>query len=164
MGSPPRHEQGTIAVVIRTRPEIIKLAPVIHELKGKKVPFFVIHTNQHFSTLMSRDFFQELSLDQPKFNLAVGSGSQGLQTAKALIGIEGILRTTNPSLVVVQGDTNSTLAGSLAAAKLGISLCHVEAGLRSFDRSMPEELNRILSDHCSQLLLAPTQNSADNLK
>ncbi len=152
-----------IALVFGTRPEIIKLAPIIRELARRDIAFELIHSNQHYSYDLDRVFFEDLKLPKPNFNLEVGSGEQGEQTAHALARIEAVLKETAPSAVIVQGDTNTTLAASLAAAKLHIPLFHVEAGLRSKDRRMPEEINRIVSDHCSDFLFAPTQIAADNL-
>ena len=123
----------------------------------------LIHTNQHYSVRIDGFSFEILKLPDPETNLEVGSDEQGAQTAKALMGIEKALTRTKPSAVIVEGDTNTVLAGSLAAVKLHIPLFHVEAGLRSGDRRMPEEINRILSDHCSDFLFAPTQTAANNL-
>lgn len=152
-----------IAIVIGTRPEIIKLSPIIRQMKFLKLNYFVLHTGQHYSYNMDRIFFKELDLPDPKYNLNVGSGSHGEQTGKMLIKIENVLKNEKPDIVLVQGDTNTTLAGALAATKLGIHVGHVEAGLRSYDRSMPEEINRILVDHCSDYLFAPTSISKENL-
>ncbi|MGB9828060.1 MAG: non-hydrolyzing UDP-N-acetylglucosamine 2-epimerase, partial [Thermosphaera sp.] len=147
-----------------TRPEIIKLAPVVKELEKRGIDFFILHTGQHFSYNMDRVFFEQLELPQPKYNLGVGSGSHGEQTAKMLLGVERVLTDERPDVVIVQGDTNSTLAGALAAVKLQVPVAHVESGLRSFDMSMPEEVNRVVVDHVSTLLFAPTQLSRRNLE
>ena len=148
-----------IVIVLGTRPEIIKMAPVLKELERKKADYFVLHTGQHYSYHLDKVFFEQLELSQPKYNLDVGSGSHGISTGKMLIGIEEILLKENPDIVLVEGDTNSILAGALAATKLGIKVGHVEAGLRSYDRSMPEEINRVLTDHISDYLFAPTTNA-----
>lgn len=146
-----------IAIVLGTRPEIIKIAPVIAGLQKRKIDHFIIHTNQHYSYEMDKLFFEELDLPQPKYNLHVGSNSQGKQTADALYKIEEVLIKEKPAIVLVQGDTNTVLAGALAATKLGIKVGHIEAGLRSYDRKMPEETNRVITDHVSDLLFAPTE-------
>jgi UDP-N-acetylglucosamine 2-epimerase (non-hydrolysing) len=145
-----------ICVVLGTRPEIIKLAPLIKELHKKEMDFFVLHTGQHYSHQLDKIFFDQLGLPHPEYNLKVGSGSHAQETGKMLIGIEKILLEEKPDIVLVEGDTNSVLAGALAAAKLCIRVGHVEAGLRSYDRSMPEEINRVLTDHLSDYLFAPT--------
>ncbi len=148
-----------IAVILGTRPEIIKMAPVIRELERRKADFFILHTGQHYSYNLDGVFFEQLKLPQTKYNLEAGSGSHAEQTAKILVGIEGVLQEENPDIVLIEGDTNSILAGALAAVKLPIKVGHVEAGLRSYDRNMPEEINRILADHCSDYLFAPTQKA-----
>lgn len=158
-----RTTSKSVAIVFGTRPEIIKLSPIIRELNKRHLPFCLIHSNQHYSYDLDRIFFKDLDLPEPNFNLNVGSGEQGQQTARALGKLESLFTDIDPSVVVVQGDTNTVLAGSLAAAKMHIPLFHVEAGLRSWDKRMPEELNRILSDHCSDRLFAPTQSAASNL-
>ncbi len=147
------------AIVLGTRPEIIKMSPVVRELEERNADFFIIHTGQHYSYNLDRVFFKQLNLPQAKYNLEVGSGSHAEQTAKALIGIEKILQEEIPDIVLVEGDTNSVLAGALAAVKLHIKVGHVEAGLRSYDRQTPEEINRILADHCSDFLFAPTEKA-----
>jgi UDP-N-acetylglucosamine 2-epimerase (non-hydrolysing) len=144
------------AVILGTRPEIIKMSPVIRELEKRQEDYFILHTGQHYSYNLDRVFFEQLKLPQAKYNLEVGSGSHAEQTGKILMGVEKVLLDENPDIVLVEGDTNSVLAGALAAAKLHIEVGHVEAGLRSYDRSMPEEINRILADHCSDYLFAPT--------
>ncbi len=152
-----------ILIVIGTRPEIIKMSPVIRECTRQGLEFSVLHTGQHYSYAMDKIFFEQLELSSPTYNLDVGSGTQGAQTAAILSGIENILLKRPPGIVLVQGDTNTVCAGALAAAKLHIPVGHVEAGLRSFDRSMPEEINRIVADHVSDQLYAPTENSRRNL-
>lgn len=152
-----------ICFVLGTRPEIIKMAPVIHECIKRKVAFFVLHTHQHYSENLDKVFFKDLHLSAPKYNLETGSGSHGAQTGKMLAEIEEILKKEDPSIVLVQGDTNTVLAGALAAAKLHIPVGHIEAGLRSYDRQMPEELNRVMVDHISDFLFIPTGKSKNNL-
>ena len=153
----------SIAVVLGTRPEIIKLSPVIRECERRDVPYSVIHTGQHYSDSLDSVFFDQLELPDPDHHLGVGSATHGKQTAEMMIGIEEILLEERPETVLVQGDTNSVLAGAIATSKLNIDLGHVEAGLRSFDRSMPEETNRILTDHVSEYLFAPTDRSRQYL-
>ena len=150
--------------VIGTRPEIIKMAPIIHECERRNIDLFLLHTGQHYSESLSSQFFDDMSLRAPDLNLNIGSGTHSEQTAKALIGIEKALVKECPDVVLVQGDTNAVLSAALAAAKLGIPVGHVEAGLRSYDIRMPEEHNRRLTDHVSSYLFAPTQKSADILK
>jgi UDP-N-acetylglucosamine 2-epimerase (non-hydrolysing) len=152
-----------IAVILGTRPEIIKMSPVIRELDRRGLDYFVLHTGQHYSYEMDRVFFDELSLPSAKYNLDVGSGSQADQTSQILVGVEMVLLEEKPGVVLVEGDTNSVMAGALAAAKLHVPVGHVEAGLRSFDRSMPEEINRVVADHVSDYLFAPTETSRRNL-
>ena len=147
----------TLAIILGTRPEIIKMSPVIRACDAMGVSYYILHTGQHYSYNMDAVFFEQLQLPKPKYNLDVGSGTHGEQTAKILTGVEKVLIKEKPSAVLVQGDTNTVLAG--AAAKLQIKVGHVEAGLRSYDRSMPEETNRILTDHCSDYLFAPTEGS-----
>lgn len=153
-----------ITIVLGTRPEIIKMSPVVRECQERDVEFFVLHTGQHYSYEMDRVFFEELGLPEARYNLDVGSGLHGEQTGRILEGVERVLLRERPGIVLVQGDTNSVLAGALAASKLGIAVGHVEAGLRSFDRSMPEEINRVLADHMSDLLFAPTGTARENLR
>jgi UDP-N-acetylglucosamine 2-epimerase (non-hydrolysing) len=148
-----------ISIVLGTRPEIIKMSPIIRECERLGLDYFILHTGQHYSYNMDRVFFEDLELSDAKYNLDVGSSSPGEQTGKMLVGIEKVLEKETPEVVLVQGDTNSTLAGALVAAKLGIKVGHVEAGLRSYDRRMPEEINRTLTDHCSYYLFAPTEKS-----
>ena len=158
-----RSENMKIAIILGTRPEIIKMSPVIRYCRDKKLDFFVIHTNQHYSYEMDKIFFEELNLPDPEYNLEVGSGLHGEQTGKMLAGIEKILIEEKPDVVLVEGDTNTVLAGALVASKLHIKVGHVEAGLRSFDMSMPEEINRIMVDHISDYLFAPTETSSKYL-
>lgn len=148
-----------IAVVLGTRPEIIKMSPVIRALEERKSDYFIIHTGQHYSYYMDKVFFTQLNIPTARYNLEVGSGSHGEQTAKILTAVEKVYFKEKPNVVLVQGDTNTVLAGALAASKMHIKVGHVEAGLRSYDRQMPEEINRILTDHCSDYLFAPTEKS-----
>jgi len=152
-----------VAIILGTRPEIIKMAPIIYELKKRKIIFYIIHTGQHYSYNMDKIFFEQLQLPKPKYKLEVGSANQGMQTGKIIERIEKVLIKDKPDIILVQGDTNSVLGGAIAAKKLGIKIGHVEAGLRSFDDTMPEETNRILADHCSDFLFAPTKTSQNNL-
>lgn len=152
-----------IAIVLGTRPEIIKMSSVIRELEKRHENYFILHTGQHYSYNLDRVFFEQLKLPPAKYNLEVGSGSHAEQTAKIVISVENILQNETPDIVLVEGDTNSVFATALAAAKLHIKVGHVEAGLRSHDRQMPEEINRILTDHCSDYLFAPTENAKTTL-
>ncbi len=152
-----------VAIILGTRPEIIKMSPVIRECEQRGMDYFILHTGQHYSYNMDRVFFEQLKLPEAKYNLEAGSGTHGEQTGKMLAGIEKVLMEEKPDVVLVQGDTNTVLAGVLAAAKLHIKVGHVEAGLRSFDRRMPEEINRVLADHCSDYLFAPTERSREAL-
>ena len=152
--------------IIGARPQIIKSAAIsraIHLHYGSVIQDVLVHTGQHYDTNMSAVFFDELQIPQPAYNLEVGSSSHSKQTADMLLGIEAVLTKEKPHAILVYGDTNSTLAGSLVAAKMKIPLVHIEAGLRSYNKYMPEEINRICCDHCSTYLFAPTQTAYDNL-
>ncbi len=152
-----------ISIILGTRPEIIKMSPIIRACQQEKAPFFILHSGQHYSYEMDRAFFKDLHLPEPTYNLDVGSGSHAVQTARIMTGIEDVLHKENPDIVLVQGDTNTVLGGSLAASKIHTPVGHVEAGLRSFDRRMPEEINRIVSDHIADILFAPTRQAYNNL-
>jgi len=141
----------------RDAPRDNKMSPVIRECESRGLDYFILHTGQHYSYNMDAVFFDQLKLPKAKYNLDVGSGTHGEQTAKILSGVEKVLIKEKPDVVLVQGDTNTVLAGALAASKLHIKVGHVEAGLRSYDRNMPEEINRVLTDHCSDYLFAPTK-------
>lgn len=148
-----------LAIIVGTRPEIIKMSPIIRECTRLNLDYFLLHTGQHYSYAMDQVFFKQLDLPQPNYNLNIGSGSHGEQTGKILIGVEQVLQKEHPDIVLVEGDTNTVLAGALAAVKLHIKIGHIEAGLRSYDKTMPEEINRVLTDHCSDLLFAPTKQA-----
>jgi len=152
-----------ITIILGTRPEIIKMSPVIRELERRQTDYFVLHTGQHYSCSLDELFFKKLKLPKARYNLGVGSGSHAEQTARILIGVEKVLCKERPDTVLVEGDTNSVLAGALAATKLHIEIGHIEAGLRSYDRQMPEEINRILTDHCSDYLFAPSERAREIL-
>ncbi|MFB6223475.1 MAG: non-hydrolyzing UDP-N-acetylglucosamine 2-epimerase [Haloarcula sp.] len=154
---------SSVAFVLGTRPEIIKLAPVIRACKDKDLEYTVIHTGQHYSEYLDNVFFEDLELGSPDHNLAVGSGSHAEQTGEMMAGIDRKLDEEQPDAVLVQGDTNSALAGGLVASKRDGVLGHVEAGLRSYNRDMPEELNRILIDHVAERLFVPTADAAECL-
>jgi UDP-N-acetylglucosamine 2-epimerase (non-hydrolysing) len=151
-------------IVIGTRPEIVKMTPIVHEFERQNIDLFLLHTGQHYTDNMTRVFFSDMELREPDVNLNIGSGSHSEQTAKALVGIEKELVKQNPDVVLIQGDTNAVLSAALAAVKLNIPVGHVEAGLRSYDNRMPEEHNRRLADHVSEFLFAPTKKSAEILK
>jgi UDP-N-acetylglucosamine 2-epimerase (non-hydrolysing) len=152
-----------IATIVGARPQFIKAAALTRNLR-EFADEIVVHTGQHYDYELSRVFFETLDLPEPDYNLGVGSGTHAVQTARMLSGIEEVLVKERPRLVVVHGDTNSTLSGSLAAAKIRIPIAHIEAGLRCFNRTLPEEVNRVLTDHLSELLFCPTRSAVDNLE
>ena len=152
-----------IAVVLGTRPEIIKMAPIIDEIIKRRIDLTVIHTGQHYDVEMSDNFFRDLEIPTPDHNIHVGSGSHAKQTALMMEGVEEVLMDERPDIVLVQGDTNAVLAGSLVASKLHIAIGHVESGLRSFDMTMPEEINRRVCDVTSTMYFIPTEQAAINL-
>lgn len=153
-----------IVSIVGARPQFIKAAIVSSAIRKAGLDEILVHTGQHYDDNMSSVFFSELGLSAPTTNLGIGSGSHGYQTAKMLIHIEDFLKDESPDLTLVYGDTNSTLAGALASCKLNIPVAHVEAGLRSFNKKMPEEHNRVLTDHVSKILFCPTAASVDNLR
>ncbi len=171
LNKPGNKSQIKAALIFGTRPEIIKLSSLMRLMESSKVPYLMIHTGQHYSANLDEIFFKQLELPKPKYNLRVKSKApelQGYHTGKMLIEIEKILLKESPTHVLVQGDTNTVLAGALAASKISTTssftglryvLGHVEAGLRSYDRQMPEEINRFISDHLSDLLFTPTKHS-----
>lgn len=152
-----------VAVVLGTRPEIIKMSPIIRYCEELDLDYSLIHTGQHYSYEMDAAFFHDLELPKPEYKLNVGSGTHAEQTGKIMVGLERILIHDRPDVVLVQGDTNTVLGSALSAAKLNIDVGHVEAGLRSWDRTMPEEVNRLLTDHISRYLFAPTEKARSNL-
>lgn len=150
--------------VIGARPQFIKASMVSRSFSEKGIQEVLLHTGQHYDDNMSKVFFEEMGIPFPDYNLGVGSGTHAEQTAASIKGIENVILDEEPELVLVYGDTNTTLAGSLVASKLSIPIAHVEAGLRSYNRNMPEEINRILTDVISSYLFCPTQIAVDNLK
>ena len=153
-----------VAIIVGTRPEIVKMAPLVRACAERGVPYLLLHTGQHYSYEMDGVFFEELGLPQPHANLSVGSGTQAYQIGAIVSGITPIYERERPDWVLVEGDTNSVLAAGLAAHKLGLKVGHVEAGLRSYDRTMPEEVNRLLTDQLSDHLYAPTERSRGILR
>lgn len=157
----------TLLTIIGARPQIIKAAALSRAISSKfagRIREIIVHTGQHYDANMSQVFFDELGIPAPDYNLQVGSGSHGKQTAAMISGIEEILLKEKPGAIVLYGDTNSTLAGAIAAAKIHIPVVHIEAGLRSYNKAMPEEVNRILCDHISTLLFSPTRTGYENLQ
>ena len=156
-----------LLTIIGARPQIIKAAALSRAIRNHyadQIQEVIVHTGQHYDDNMSQVFFDELHIPRPDYNLHVGSASHGVQTARMTEGIEALLIKEQPDFIVLYGDTNSTLAGAVAAAKIHVPIVHIEAGLRSFNKSMPEEINRIVCDHCSTLLFTPTKAGSENLK
>jgi UDP-N-acetylglucosamine 2-epimerase (non-hydrolysing) len=154
----------TVTIVVGTRPEIIKMAPILRAMRRRKIPTTFVHCGQHYDYNMSQQFIEELELPTPDYSFKIRASSPGTQTARIIIHMDELLKKTVPSLVLVEGDTNSVLAAALAANKREIPVGHVEAGLRSFDLRMPEEHNRRLTDHLSNYLFSPTKRAEANLK
>ena len=150
------------ALVVGARPQFIKTAPLITEL-GRFWQVVLIHTGQHYDFMMSENFFQELSIPHPDYHLNIPHGSQGMQTGRMLEGLESVLKFENPQLVIVVGDTNSTMAGAIAATKLRLPLAHVEAGVRAQDKNLPEQINRVVTDSISDYYLCPSKIEVNNL-
>lgn len=162
-----RIEKGTnkpIALVVGARPNFVKASPLYRVMKEREIPTLLIHTGQHYDYELSKKFFEDFALEKPDINLGVGSGNHGEQTGKILIEMEKVLMRVKPFLVVVFGDVNSTIATALVTNKLYIPLAHIEAGLRSFDRKMPEEINRMLTDAVANYLFTPSVDADENLK
>jgi UDP-N-acetylglucosamine 2-epimerase len=153
-----------VASIVGARPNFVKLSPVSRELRKHKIDEVIIHTGQHYNYEMDKIFFDDLGISAPDYHLGVGSGSHGYQTGEMIKKIEDAILKEQPDVVLVFGDTNSTLAGALAAVKMHFKIVHIEAGLRSYDKSMPEEVNRVLVDHISDMLLCPTRTAVENLR
>ena len=153
-----------VAIIFGTRPEIIKMSPVIKECQARGIDYFLVHSGQHYSYELDKIFFEELEIKGKIYNLEVGSGTHGKMTAKIIEGCETIFMDEKPDVILVEGDTNTVLGAALAASKLKILIGHIEAGLRSYDRNMPEETNRIITDHISDFCFAPTELASNNLK
>lgn len=158
------HRMTDLMIVVGARPQFIKTAPVIKEISSRNIDLTVVHSGQHYDPEMSAIFFRELRIPKPSVNLQSGSGSHARQTATIMRRLEATILAHNPKIVVVAGDTNTTLAAAITGAKLNVPVAHIEAGLRSYDLSMPEEINRRLTDHCSVLLFAPTKTAMRNLR
>jgi UDP-N-acetylglucosamine 2-epimerase (non-hydrolysing) len=152
-----------IASVVGARPQFVKAAPVSQALADARHEELLVHTGQHYDDVMSDVFFEELDIDEPAYNLDVGSGTHGRQTGDMMARFEAVVEAEDPDAVLVYGDTNSTLAGALVAAKCNVTLANVESGLRSFDQSEPEEVNRVLAEQVSDVLFAPTDSAVENL-
>lgn len=153
-----------ICLFLGTRPEIIKMSPIVRECQNRNTDFFIIHTNQHYSENLDKVFIEELNLPNPSYNLKASRDSQIESFSSMLTKAEKVLKKEDPDIVLVQGDTNSVLAGALVSAKMNVPVGHIEAGLRSYFREMPEELNRVLTDHASDMLFAPTKKQFGILK
>jgi UDP-N-acetylglucosamine 2-epimerase (non-hydrolysing) len=157
-------KQRRVLNIVGARPNFMKMAPILRELARQPFESYLVHTGQHYDETMSRVFFQDLKMPDPEFNLEVGSGTHAVQTARIMERFDEVCRTVQPNLVIVAGDVNSTLACALTAAKLQIPVAHIEAGLRSFDRSMPEEINRIVTDSVSDFLFTSEESGNRNLR
>jgi len=153
-----------VVFVVGARPNFVKVSPLIRIMKERKIPCLLIHTGQHYDYELSKTFFEDFALEEPDINLDVGSANHGEQTGKIMIELEKVLMQIKPSLAAVFGDVNSTIATALVTSKLNISLAHIEAGLRSFDRTMPEEINRVLTDQLANYLFTPSADADENLK
>jgi len=156
-----KRRRTKIGIILGTRPEIIKLSPIVQVCQEQKANFFILHTNQHYSENMDRIFFKDLELPEPKYNLNIQERLHGKMIGRMIVGIEEVLIKEKPDWILVQGDTNTVLSGALAASKLNVKIGHVEAGLRSYDRTMPEEINRIVVDHIADALFCPTKKQAN---
>jgi len=152
-----------VSFILGTRPEVIKCSPLLRACRAHGIPFNVIHTGQHYDDELDTVFFEQLDLPEPGYNLEIGSALHGKQTGEMMVGLESILMAETPAVVLVQGDTNSVLAGGLVGSKLECDVGHVEAGLRSYQKDMPEEINRKVVDHIADLLFAPTEHAATTL-